>query len=107
MVRKTLTLNPPAKSVAEWMERTGTNTTSLAAMVRAKGLPLTLGGLSNVLRRSRPCRLAVAIALSDITGVPVQQLVAWGKAKRYPVGEVRTPKRRKQSTKNETSGAAA
>jgi hypothetical protein len=106
MVRKTLTLNPPAKSVAEWLERTGTNITELAAMVRAKGLPLTLGGLSNVLRRSRPCRLAVAIALSDITGVPVQQLVAWGKAKRYPVGETRTPKRRK-STKNEPSGAAA
>lgn len=106
MVRKTLTLDPPAKSVAEWLERTGTNITELARMVRAKGLPLTLGGLSNILRRSRPCRLAVAIALSDITGVPVQQLVAWGKAKRYPVGEPRVPKRRK-STKNETSGAAA
>jgi len=101
MVRKTLTLDPPAKSVADWMERTGRNQTDMVNLIKAKGFPMTRGQMSNILKRSRPCRLAIAIALSDITGVPVQKLVAWGKSKRH-IGKTTT-----KAAKTETSGAAA
>jgi len=103
MVRKTL-LDPPAKSAADWMERTGTNKTQMVKRIKARGIYMTCGQLSNILMRARPCRLATAIAISEITGVPVQKLVAWGKAKRYNADK---PRKAPKDTKNETSGAAA
>jgi hypothetical protein len=101
MVRKSL-LTPPAKSAADWLDRTGTNQAQLVKMIKARGIAMTAPQMSDILRKAKPCRLATAIAISEITGVPVQKLVAWGKAKR-----TRIHKTLRRWAQNETSGADA
>jgi uncharacterized protein YgbK (DUF1537 family) len=103
MVRKTL-LSRPATSLADWLDRTGTNQAALARVLKAKGIPMTRQQLSDILRRAKPCRLRTACVLSDITGVPVQKLVAWGKSKRHRIPTT-APKR--SSAQIETSGGDA
>lgn len=61
-------------SLQDWMERTGTNQAELAR--RAK---IATSQLSMVLKGSRRCSLEKALALSRVTGVPVEKLVEWPK----------------------------
>lgn len=84
-------------SLADWLDRTGHNQTELLEMVKARGVSMTKGHLSNILRGARRCSIVRAVILSEITGVPVGKLIAWPKSKRDE------PK----AAKNETSGAVA
>lgn len=61
-------------SLQDWMERTGTTQAELAR--RAQIPP---SQLSQLLKGSRRCSLLKALALSKVTGVPVEKLVAWPK----------------------------
>ena len=61
-------------SLQDWMERTGTTQVELA---RRAGLPQSQ--LSQLLKGSRRCSVMKALALSHVTGVPVEKLVAWPK----------------------------
>jgi len=62
----------PCESLQDWMERTGTNTEALAKL---SGIQRP--HLSKILSRSRRCSLVKALALSRLTGVPVENLVKW------------------------------
>ena len=62
------------RSLHEWLDRTGTQQQTLA---RLAGIPDST--LSQLLRGSRRCSLAVALKLSGITKVPVEKLVEWPK----------------------------
>jgi len=64
----------PYSSLQDWMERTGTTQVELA---RRAGLPQSQ--LSQLLKGSRRCSVMKALALSKVTGVPVEKLVAWPK----------------------------
>lgn len=59
-------------SVQAWMAATGTNQTVLA-----RRLGIKQSHLSNVLSKSRRCSLYVALKLSDITNVPIENIVEW------------------------------
>ena len=68
------------ESLQEWMEGTGTNIEALAKLAG-----LQRPHLSKILSRSRRCSLLKALALSQVTGVPVENLVRWkGVPKRKP-----------------------
>jgi plasmid maintenance system antidote protein VapI len=56
------------------MDRNGVNQGQLARMAG-----LGQAHLSMILRGSRQCSLIKALALSKVTGVPVENLVAWPK----------------------------
>ena len=62
------------KSLQDWMERTGTTQVELARRVR-----MPESQLSQLLKGSRRCSLMRALALSKVTGVPVEKLVEWPK----------------------------
>lgn len=62
------------KSLQDWMERTGTTQAELARRVR-----MPESQLSQLLKGSRRCSLMRALALSKVTGVPVEKLVEWPK----------------------------
>lgn len=75
MVRKNRLHTP--QTIQEWMERTGTNGTQLLEMLRQRGCPMSAGHLSNILKKSRRCSLVKAVVLSEITGVPVKNMIEW------------------------------
>lgn len=64
------------KSLQDWMERTGTTQSALA---RRAHMPESQ--LSQLLKGSRRCSLMRALTLSKITGVSVENLVAWPKVR--------------------------
>ena len=59
------------------METTGTNGRSLLKMLLARGCYMSEGHLSNILKRSRRCSISKAVLISEITGVPVKNLIEW------------------------------
>lgn len=59
-------------TVQAWMTATGTNQRMLAARLGIKQ-----SHLSNVLSKSRRCSLYLALKLSDITNVPIENIVEW------------------------------
>jgi transcriptional regulator with XRE-family HTH domain len=61
-------------SLQDWMERTGTTQAELA---RRAAMPQSQ--LSQLLKGSRRCSIVKALALSKVTGVPVEKLVEWPK----------------------------
>jgi len=61
------------------MERTGTNGRQLLSLMRERGIALSEGHLSNILKGSRRCSLTKAIVLHEITGVPIQAIARWPK----------------------------
>ena len=63
-------------SLQDWMERTGTTQGELA---RRAGIPQSQ--LSQLLKGSRRCSIMKALALSKVTGVPVEKLVEWPKVR--------------------------
>lgn len=65
-------IRPAYPSVQAWMEATGTNNKRLA-----KQLGVTESHLSNVLRKSRRCSLALALKLSKTANVPIDAIAAW------------------------------
>lgn len=68
--------NKPYRSLQDWMERTGTTQAELARRVR-----MPESQLSQLLKGSRRCSLMRALALSKVTGVPVEKLVEWPKVR--------------------------
>lgn len=66
----------PYRSLQDWMERTGTTQAELARRVR-----MPESQLSQLLKGSRRCSLMRALALSKVTGVPVEKLVEWPKVR--------------------------
>lgn len=68
---------PAPRSLHEWMERTGTNGTRLLAMLHDRGMTMSPGMLSLLLKGSRRCSYVKALVLSDITGVPWRELTRW------------------------------
>lgn len=60
------------RTVQDWMDATGTNQTVLAKRVGIKP-----AHMSNVLRKSRRCSLAVAVKLHQITTVPIATIAEW------------------------------
>ena len=72
------TLDPPARSLQEWMERTGTSSVELVRLVRQQtGHSISLTMMSFILRRSRRCSALNALALSTVTGIPIKTLRRW------------------------------
>ena len=69
----------PYESLSDWLDRTGTKQRDLAEMAGLKESTVSM-----LLRGSRRCSVMTAIKLSDLTGVPVQKLIAWP--------QVRTPR---------------
>lgn len=64
----------PYTSLQDWLERTGTTQTRLAELVQ-----MPKSQLSQLLTGSRRCSVMKALALSKVTGVPVENLTAWPK----------------------------
>ena len=61
----------PYENIHDWMERTGTNQTALAKMVRIRR-----SMLCKILSRQRRCSLENALKLAGISGVSVEKLFA-------------------------------
>lgn len=59
------------------MERTGTNGRELLALLRQRGYALSAGHLSNILKGSRRCSLRMAVALNEVTDVPIKAIAEW------------------------------
>jgi len=59
-------------SLADWLDRTGTQQQTLARKVGVKD-----SVISQLLRGSRRCSLVTALKLEAVTGVPVEKLVEW------------------------------
>lgn len=59
-------------TVQAWMAATGTNQRVLAGRLGIKQ-----SHLSNVLSKSRRCSLYLALKLSDLTNVPIENIVEW------------------------------
>jgi antitoxin component HigA of HigAB toxin-antitoxin module len=55
-----------------WMDATGTNQQELARLVGIKQ-----PHMCNILRKSRRCSLFIALKLSRITNVPIENIVEW------------------------------
>jgi len=69
---------PRYKTLYDYMERTGTNATRLLQMVREKEyIIIDKTHFSMILRGSRRCNREYALALHNITGVPIEELVRW------------------------------
>lgn len=62
------------RSLHEWLDRTGTPQYVLARLTG-----ISEPALSMLLRGSRRCSLVKALRLSEVTGVPVENLVDWPK----------------------------
>lgn len=62
------------RSLHEWLDRTGTPQYVLARMTG-----ISEPALSMLLRGSRRCSLVRALRLSEVTGIPVENLVEWPK----------------------------
>jgi hypothetical protein len=59
------------------MEQTGTNARGLLKLLRERGHSMSEGHLSNILKKSRRCSLIKAVALNEITGVPIKNMIEW------------------------------
>lgn len=60
------------------MDRTGTSSRHLIQLVKAKtGRAISPTMMSFILRGSRRCSRLNALALQDVTGVPVEVLTRW------------------------------
>lgn len=90
MIRNTRTDARPCNSLNEWMERHQVNGTKLLRRLRDRGVSLSAGHLSNILKGSRRVSLRLAIELNDLTGVPIKALAQW------PVREPRSTRSRAQ-----------
>jgi hypothetical protein len=77
MVKNNRTEQQAPDTLNQWMEHTGTNLTMLRARLSRIGRDVTLGHLSNVVKRSRRCSLGLAVDLNEITGVPIRKLAEW------------------------------
>lgn len=67
-----------ARSLQEWMERTGTSGTRLLAMVREQtGHSISPTMLSFILRKSKRCSVVNAVALAAVTGIDSKTLRRW------------------------------
>jgi len=64
----------PYASLQDWLERTGTNQSALAKLVGIKPPHMSM-----ILKGSRRCSLMLALKLSHVTGVPVENLTEWPK----------------------------
>ena len=64
----------PYASLQDWLERTGTNQAALAKLVGIKSPHMSM-----LLKGSRRCSIVLALKLSHVTGVPVENLVEWPK----------------------------
>lgn len=70
------------QSLHEWLTATGTTQTALCRLVLVKtGLAISKGAMCDILRGSRRCSLEKALALAEVTGVPVEKLVEWPTAR--------------------------
>ena len=67
----------PCASIQEWMERNGVNNRDLIALLRDQGCDISAGHLSNILKGSRRCSLRKALALHEVTGVPIRTIADW------------------------------
>lgn len=71
---------PTPRSLQEWMDRTGTSSRGLIALVKAEtGRDISPTMMSFILRGSRRCSIENALALHAVTGVPIKTLKAWPK----------------------------
>lgn len=89
-MKKTPKTLPPPRSLQEWMERTGTNSTRLIAMVKSQtGIDISPTAMSFILRGSRRCSVVNAVALMEVTGVSHRILRRWPKdaPETKPLGE--------------------
>jgi plasmid maintenance system antidote protein VapI len=72
------------------MERNEVNGVLLRHMLANRGTRITAGHISNILKGSRRVSLDLAIALNELTGVPIKTLAEWPRkqklAKRRSVG---------------------
>lgn len=76
------------------MERTGLNASRLIEMVREQtGRSISHTMMSFILRGSRRCSIANALALHAVTGVPIKTLTQWPKVSNYVKPSVGRPKR--------------
>jgi len=78
------------------MERTGTNGRRLIQILKRRGYTgrgtsgeLSEGHISNIRSRSRRCSLVLAVAINELTGVPIKALIEWptvrkGRTSRVP-----------------------
>lgn len=90
MAHKTL---PAPRSLQEWMERYGKNALELIALVKAEAhVTISPTMMSFILRGSRRCSQANAVALSAVTGVPIKTLTQWPKVPGYTQLYVRRQK---------------
>lgn len=65
-------------SLQDWMEKTCSNQARLVRLVNDRtNEPLTRAHLSKILSGSRRCSIGKALALSAVTGVPVEKLTSW------------------------------
>ena len=71
----------PYESLQDWMERTGHNQTALRRLVAEQtGVVISAPHMSGILTGRWRCSLEKAIALSRVTGVPVEKLTEWPRA---------------------------
>lgn len=67
-----------ARSLQEWMERTGTSGRRLLELVKAQtGQSISPSMLSFILRGSRRCSIVNALAFNAVTGVDTKVLRKW------------------------------
>lgn len=64
-------------TIQEWMERKRVNGERLIEMLHERGVEITKGHLSNILKGSRRCSLKLALELHDLTGVPIKSIARW------------------------------
>jgi len=72
------------------MEATGTNATQLIRLLAQKGCSVSKGTMSSILSKSRRCSLGTALALHEVTGVPIPNMVEWPPASPATVRRPRT-----------------
>jgi hypothetical protein len=81
----------PYESLHDWMERNEVNGERLITMLRGRGVTISKGHLSNILKGARRLSLRLAVELNDLTGVSVKALAQWPRkpkplAKRKSIG---------------------
>jgi hypothetical protein len=76
----------PYDSLQDWMERTGHNQTMLRRLLlERENVFISNPHMSSILTGRYRCSLPKALALSRVTGVPVENLVKWPRASRVEV----------------------
>jgi antitoxin component HigA of HigAB toxin-antitoxin module len=60
------------RNLRDWMDATGTNQAELAKLAGIKP-----PHMSNILSKSRRCSLHLALKLSKLTNVPIEEIAAW------------------------------